>query len=71
MRKSKTNFKKCKFSISQQDLSTVDPEIQECVINKTNSPYVPQIFINKKYIGGYDALNFLISSGLLDDIVKK
>ena len=69
--KAKQLLKNKNFAFHEEDLSTTDQDIQECVMNTTNSPYVPQIFVNKKYIGGYSELRYLIERDLLNDIVKR
>ncbi len=67
--KAKQLLKNKNFAFHEEDLSATDQDIQECVLNVTNSPYVPQIFVNKKFIGGYDHLNYLVVTGLLEDLV--
>ena len=68
--KAKQLLKNKNYAFHEEDLSTTDQDIQECVMNTTNSPYVPQIFVNKKFIGGFDHLNYLVVTGLLEDIVS-
>jgi len=67
--KAKQLLKSKNFAFHEEDLSMTDQNIQECVLNVTNSPYVPQIFVNKKFIGGFDHLNYLVTTGLLDDLL--
>jgi glutaredoxin 3 len=64
----KENFKHLDFNISGDNESNV---MQECILPKTKTNYIPQIFVNKKYIGGYSELRYLIERDLLNDIVKR
>jgi glutaredoxin 3 len=42
----------------------------ECVYEKTNSLYAPQIFLKNKYIGGFNELTYLNNTGILSDLLK-
>jgi glutaredoxin 3 len=64
----KENFKHLDFNISGENESNL---MQECILPKTKTNYIPQIFVNKKYIGGYSELRYLVERDLLNDIVKK
>lgn len=51
------------------DLSDDENEkLFHCLYDITKSHYVPQIFINNKYIGGYRELSYLHNTGLLKDL---
>lgn len=49
----------------------VDTKKRDEMIKLTNQRTVPQIFINDKPIGGFDALAELNASGKLDDLLKE
>jgi glutaredoxin len=42
----------------------------ECVYEKTNSPYAPQIFVKSRFVGGFNELTYLHKSGILFDLLK-
>jgi glutaredoxin len=42
----------------------------ECVFEKTNSMYAPQIFLKNKYIGGFNELSYLQRTGILYELLK-
>ncbi|MBU7095749.1 glutaredoxin 3 [Staphylococcus aureus] len=48
-----------------------DPAKRDKMIELTGRRTVPQIFIDDKPIGGFDALSALNASGKLDDLLKK
>lgn len=39
-----------------------------CLYDITKSHYVPQIFVNNKFIGGYRELQYLHTTGILHDL---
>ena len=49
---------------------SADPEELEQLIEKTKMQTVPQIFINEKFIGGFDDLNKLKQEDKLKDLLK-
>jgi len=59
-----------KFKFHDVDLS-VEEDFQDCLFRTTKSHYVPQIFVNSKYIGGFQELQYLTDSNLLNDLVYK
>jgi len=65
----KTLLKDNKIGFETVDI-TLDEDLFNCVYEKTKSQYVPQIFVNKKYIGSYNELGYLHKSGLLEDLLK-
>jgi glutaredoxin 3 len=64
----KENFNHLDFNIAGEHESNV---MQECILPKTHTNYIPQVFVNKKYIGGYSELRYLVERELLGDIVKR
>jgi glutaredoxin 3 len=48
-----------------------DAEKRDEMIKLSGRRTVPQLFINDKPIGGFDALSALNASGQLDDLLKK
>ncbi len=51
---------------------SLNNSLKEKMIKETNGLMtVPQIFINKKHIGGFDELNNLEKLNKLDDLIKK
>jgi glutaredoxin 3 len=65
--------KKAKELLKTNDIPFHDINIHEregymeCIYNKTRSQYAPQIFVKSNYIGGYQQLHLLHSSGKLQD----
>ena len=66
----KTLLKNQKMDYYEKDLSQEDlsESFFHCIFEKTKTHYVPQIFINSKYVGGYRELQYLNSTKLLDDL---
>jgi glutaredoxin 3 len=62
-----------KNSVKYSDMliTEMDDNDQECLFAITRSSFVPQIFINSRYIGGYNELKYLSDSGILKDIVPE
>ncbi len=48
----------------------VNPDVLEELIKKTGWQTVPQIFINNKFIGGFDDLNKITQNGELKKLLK-
>ncbi|KAI9013824.1 glutaredoxin [Phycomyces nitens] len=46
------------------------PSIQQALQELTGQKTVPNIFINQKHIGGYDALKSALDSGKLQSLLK-
>ncbi|OAD68720.1 hypothetical protein PHYBLDRAFT_117274, partial [Phycomyces blakesleeanus NRRL 1555(-)] len=46
------------------------PSIQQALQELTSQKTVPNIFVNQKHIGGYDALKSALDSGKLQTILK-
>ena len=67
----KNLLKKHSFDYSELDLTSSENEkLFNCLYDVTRSHYVPQIFINNKYVGGYRELNYLNNTGILGDLYK-
>lgn len=49
---------------------TSDEDLFTCVYEKTRLNFLPQIFVNSKFIGSYNELGYLHKTGLLDDLMK-
>lgn len=65
----KNLLNKKEYKYSELDLTKEDNEKYfNCLMDITKSHYVPQVFINKKYIGGYRELQYLNQTGLLSDL---
>lgn len=59
-----------KLTYTEIDITT-DTDVQEEMIKKANGhKTVPQIFIGKTHIGGFDDLKEMHDSGKLDKILK-
>jgi glutaredoxin 3 len=58
------NYKHLDYNISGEIEGNT---MQECIMPKTKTQFIPQIFINKKFIGGYSELRYLIERELLDE----
>lgn len=54
----------------QEILIDSDIEMRNEMIKRTGRSIAPQIFINGKHIGGYDALQALNVRGDLDPLIK-
>jgi glutaredoxin 3 len=48
-----------------------DPERRDEMMQRSGQRSVPQVFVDDRYIGGYDALHALERSGELDDLLKR
>lgn len=62
-------FKKLGKSFKTFDILT-DPEIRQTVKEFSNWPTLPQIYVNKKFIGGNDIVTEMYESGELQELVK-
>lgn len=60
----KNNFAFHSIDISKEE----NEKYFHCIYDITKSHYVPQVFINNKYIGGYRELTYLNQSKILDDL---
>jgi glutaredoxin len=60
----KSNFDYLDYDILEKE------QISSCLYQKTQNNFIPQIFVNKKFIGGLNELTYLIDSKLLEDIVE-
>jgi len=59
------------LELSYRDIDvSKNPKKLEDLIKKTKMQTVPQIFINKKFIGGFDDLNRLKQNNELKNILK-
>ena len=47
-----------------------DPELREAIKRYSNWPTVPQVYINRKFIGGCDIVRELHENGELETLVK-
>ncbi len=66
----KNLLKNSKINYAELDLTEKENDgLFNCLYNITKSHYVPQIFINKKYIGGFRELTYLDKTGLLRDLI--
>ena len=66
----KRMLKKKEASFTEIDVS--DPQKREDMIAKANGKYtVPQIFIGKRHIGGFDDLSELDALGELEPLLAK
>jgi glutaredoxin 3 len=57
------------FDISEKIYVDQDPDELTKMIEMTGKRTVPQIYINEKYIGGFDELRKLDSTGDLDKVL--
>ena len=57
------------YEISEKIYVDQDPEVLSKMIEMTGKRTVPQIFINDKYIGGFDELRKLDNTGDLDKVL--
>jgi len=53
-----------------EEINVDNIEDQQELVERTNVMSVPQIFIGKEFLGGYDELIELKSSGKLDQLLK-
>mgnify|MGYP006124128135 FL=1 len=58
------------FDISKKIYVDQDPEELTRMIKMTGKRTVPQIYINEKYIGGFDELRKLDNTGELDKVLE-
>jgi glutaredoxin 3 len=58
------------YEISEKIYVDQDPEVLSKMIEMTGKRTVPQIFINDKYIGGFDELRKLDNTGDLDKVLN-
>jgi len=59
------------LSLEYEDISlSADPEKFEKLSRETGWQTVPQIFINDKFIGGFDDLNALVEKNELKSFLK-
>lgn len=49
----------------------LQPELRVAMMEKTGRRTVPQIYINGKYVGGFDELATLNHAGRLDGLLEK
>jgi len=47
-----------------------DPELREAIKRYSNWPTIPQVYINRKFIGGCDIVRELYENGELEALVK-
>lgn len=57
--------------LKYEEIPVDDPIEQQKLIDKTNHMTVPQIFIDEKFIGGYDDLVEAKKSGELDELLRE
>jgi len=62
-------FKKLGKSFKTFDILT-DPVIRQSVKEYSNWPTLPQVYIQKKFVGGNDVVTELYESGELEEMVK-
>ncbi len=60
----KGNYRHTDYNISGEYENMV---MQECIFPTTRSNFIPQVFVNKKFIGGYSELRYLAEAKLLED----
>ena len=58
------------YEISEKIYVDQEPEVLSKMIEMTGKRTVPQIFINDKYIGGFDELRKLDNTGDLDKVLN-
>lgn len=54
----------------EQDLSESDDVLQTCLMETTKYNFIPQVFVDKKFIGGYNEVRNMVSQGDLNDYKK-
>ncbi|KZT30986.1 glutaredoxin [Neolentinus lepideus HHB14362 ss-1] len=64
-----SKFPNVPTKIYELDEMSEGGEIQEYLLEKTGQRTVPNIFINKKHVGGCDAVTSLDSKGKLAELV--
>ena len=47
-----------------------DPELRDAVKRYSNWPTIPQVYINRKFVGGCDIVRELYENGELEALVK-
>ena len=56
----------------QEYLVENDPEKRRKMVERTGGPWtLPQVFINDRLVGGWDALSALELAGRLDELLKE
>lgn len=69
--RAKAYLKSRNIDFTEIDISN-NPKLQEECFSKANGKKtVPQIFIRKTHIGGFDDMMALVNTGKFDDILKK
>lgn len=69
--KAKKILKSANIPYFEHDLTnSSDDGLFACIYDKTKSRYIPQIFINSKFIGGASELGYLHSTDLISDLIK-
>lgn len=48
-----------------------DPELREAIKEFSNWPTIPQLYVNKEFIGGCDVLTSMASSGELAELLEE
>ncbi|KAK5961577.1 monothiol glutaredoxin GRX5 PWA37_000942 [Arxiozyma heterogenica] len=48
-----------------------DPELREAIKEFSNWPTIPQLYVNKEFVGGCDVLTSMASSGELADLLEE
>lgn len=54
----------------EQDLSESDDTLQTCLMSHTRYNFIPQVFVDKKFIGGFTEVRKMVSDGALNDYKK-
>lgn len=48
-----------------------DPELREAIKEFSNWPTIPQLYVNKEFVGGCDVLTSMASNGELADLLEE
>ncbi len=60
----KGNYPHLDYNIAGENESVI---MQECILPQTRTNFIPQVFVNKKFIGGYSELRYMMDTKLLED----
>lgn len=65
----RTLLKKNRISYTEHDI-TWDKEWRQQLISETGKQFAPYIYINDKFIGGFDEIKDLIKTHTINDLIK-